>query len=72
MRIIPWKITKYSCISIYRNKYWWNNNLIFIKDFWNEVLLYKNNGYKDLLPPKKAKKKFSPPSYDFLETSDSE
>lgn len=72
VRVIPWKINKYSCISIYRNKSWWKNNIPIIKNFWNELLLYKKNGYENLIPKKKIKKKHSPKYYDFLEINDSD
>ena len=72
IRVIPWKITKYSCISIFRNKSWWKNNIPIIKNFWNELLLYKKNGYDSLIPVKKDKKKKSPKSYEFLEINDSD
>jgi putative phage-type endonuclease len=72
VRVIPWKINKYSCISIYRNKYWWQNNIPIIKHFWNELLLYKKNGYDELIPIKKIKKKKTPQCYDFLEINDSD
>ena len=75
-RVIPWKITKYSCVRIYRNKKWWKTNLPTIKECWNEVLHYRKVGYDELLnknPSKrknteKLKKSFA--EYSFL--SDSE
>lgn len=72
VRVTPWKIIKYSCIAIYRNKFWWQNNIPIIKNFWDELILYKKNGYSELIPIKKIKKKKPPQCYDFLETNDSD
>ena len=71
-RVIPWKINKYSCIPIYRNKYWWKNSIPIIENFWDELLLYKKNGYDSLIPDSKVKKKKTPTCYDFLEINDSD
>ena len=75
-RIIPWKITKYSCVRIFRNKSWWKKNIKFITECWDEVLHYRKIGYTDLLTvPSKRKKivKIIPFSeYSFLSDSEDE
>lgn len=57
IRIIPWKLVKYSCVKIYRNRYWWKNNFRKIEDFWNNVLNYRQNGYQELIKEYKPRKK---------------
>ena len=38
-----WKIKNYYITRIYRDKQWFNNNLHLMKQFWDEVLYYRNN-----------------------------
>ena len=57
-RTIWWKLDKISCITIKRNKEWFENNKHKIGDFWKKVDYYKNNPdkIKDILPKKKLVK----------------
>jgi len=66
-RVISWKLTKYSCISVYRNKNWWKNNLSQMSDCWNKILHYRNIGCQSLIKPKTIKKKKEPKNYNFIE-----
>ena len=66
IRIIPWKLIKYSCIKIYRNRSWWKNNFNIIEIFWNSVINYRNNGYKHLIKEYKPKNKKELFEYSFL------
>jgi len=72
-RIIPWKITEYSCIRVYRNNTWWEDNFKLINDFWNKVLHYKKVGYESILPKKRSyTKKKVIIEYGFIPDSDTE
>lgn len=67
-RVISWKLTKYSCISVYRNENWWKNNFSQISDYWNKILHYRKIGCQSLIKPKKLKiKKKEPINYNFIE-----
>jgi len=66
-RIIPWKLEKYSCVSVYKNIIWWEQNFPKISDFWKKVLDYKKNGFAELLTKKKRKLKIKKQiEYTFL------
>ena len=61
-----WKLEKYSCVLIKRNREWFNNNLEKIINFWKDVEKYREKGiqtipyYQAPLP-----KKFN--TYAFIE-----
>ena len=38
-----WKLKNYYITRIYRDKKWFNDNLHLMKEFWDEVLYYRNN-----------------------------
>ena len=38
-----WFIKKYSCVPVYRNKEWFNNNLYKITELWNKIIYYRDN-----------------------------
>ena len=42
-QISYWKCNHYYITRIYRDKVWFNNNLHIMKEFWDEVLFYRNN-----------------------------
>jgi len=56
-RMIPWKLLTYSCINVYRNKWWWKENFYVIKDFWSDVLFYKEFGYESLVKKPRPSRK---------------
>ena len=66
-----WKLEKYSCVLLKRNKGWFNKILPDIKAFWDQVLNYKKNGWEELLKKKKTyKKTIKVPKYGFYEDDD--
>ena len=67
-RILPWKVNEYSCIRIFRNKYWWDSNFYKIKEIWEKILYHKKHGYESLIKiTKPRKKKISlNDSYNFI------
>lgn len=38
-----WFLTQYSCVPVYRNIEWFNNNLHKITDLWNKIIYYRDN-----------------------------
>ena len=54
---IYYKINKYSCSQVWRDRDWWINNYKKYLDFWKEVEYYKKVGYESLLPKKRVRKK---------------
>ena len=74
-----WKIERYECTLVNRNREWWIENVSKILDFYNDLTEYKNNPEKlELLKQrveqaKKRKKKIEiKPLDDFQLISDSE
>ena len=65
IRIIFWKLEFYSCMPVYRNKNWWNNNFPKVDSFWNEVL-EKRKTYKPTEIIKKKQKKKEEDVYHFI------
>lgn len=55
-----WYLSKYSCIEVYRNKKWFNDNLPAIEEFWNRVLFHRANGVDDLIKSKRVVNKKKP------------
>jgi len=56
-RILPWKVNEYSCIRIFRNKYWWDSNFYKIEQIWEKILYHKKHGYESLIKVTKPRKK---------------
>jgi len=54
---IYYKINKYSCCEVWRDREWWKNNYMKYIDFWKEVEHYKKIGYESLIPKKRVRKK---------------
>lgn len=49
VNFIPWKLIKKSCISIYRDRRWFNEHALpLLRDFWNKVEHYRKIGTKEL------------------------
>lgn len=60
-----WKITRYECTLVERDKSWWNDSIEKILDFYNDLLFYrKEENIQELknrvLESKKRKKKCKP------------
>lgn len=51
-----WKILRYECTLVERNKVWWNSITPDIIQFWEEVEYYRKNGHEDLLQKINEKK----------------
>lgn len=52
---IYWYLDEYSCVTIPRNKIWFENSIKQIEEFWNTIQYEKENGYEH-----RAAKKRSP------------
>jgi len=44
-----WKITRYECTLVKRDRVWWANSMEKIYDFWEEVKYYRNNDRTELI-----------------------
>ena len=44
-----WKITRYECTLVKRDRVWWANSMEKIYDFWEEVKYYRSNDRTELL-----------------------
>ena len=56
-KIVWWKIERYSCDLIGRDKKWWNSIVPKILDFWEDVEHYRLIGNEELVKKKDARKK---------------
>tara|TARA_B100000700_G_scaffold179845_1_gene198534 strand:+ start:3715 stop:5040 length:1326 start_codon:yes stop_codon:yes gene_type:complete len=61
-----WKLEKYSCVLLKRNREWFNKILPDITNFWNIVQKYKKTGCDELLK-KKKKKTYEIPTFGFYD-----
>ena len=52
---VYWKLEISSCVLVLRNKYWFNQALPIIKNFWNIVTTEKVTGYQHRAPKKRSK-----------------
>ncbi len=57
MDIAFWKLTQVSCVPIYRDREWFNNKLIKLSGFWQDVLHYRQIGTETLKTPARGRKK---------------
>jgi putative phage-type endonuclease len=53
---IYWRLEKYSCVLVPRNKKWFNSKIDTIKEFWKLILKERETGYEHRRPKKKEKK----------------
>jgi len=70
-----WKITEYSNIRVFRDKNWFNKSYPILKEFWNTIVLYKNDidlFNKDILDTKKKYVKNNSSNNQQLLMSDSD
>ncbi len=52
-----WKIERYECTLVGRDREWWNSIVPDILDFWNDVEYYRINGNQELIDKKNKRKK---------------
>ena len=45
---IYWKLDKYSLHTIKRDREWFNNYLLILNNFWNDIIYYRENGFNEL------------------------
>ena len=51
-----WKITRYECTLVKRDKEWWNNVVGDIYQFYNDLLYYKSDNNVEILKKRVAEK----------------
>ena len=51
-----WKITRYECTLVKRNKEWWSNSVSDIYQFYKDLLFYKTDNNVEILKKKVAEK----------------
>lgn len=44
-----WKLLEISCVPIYRDKEWFSENFSLLKEFWDDVLYYRDIGIDSLI-----------------------
>ena len=56
-----WKLTKYSCINIYKDDNWIKRNIGNFYDFWKKINFYRENNeeYQALIKDFESKRKLS-------------
>ena len=50
-----WKLEKYSCVLVPRNKRWFNNNIYVLMNIWETIEKERLSGYEHRKPRKKEK-----------------
>jgi putative phage-type endonuclease len=56
IKVIYWKLEKWSCVFVQRNKEWFKNNIQKLETIWKIIEKERINGYEHRAPVKKAKK----------------
>ena len=56
IKTIYWKLEKYSCVLILRNREWFKNNIQQLSNVWNIIEQERITGYAHRAPNKKVKK----------------
>ena len=51
-----WKITRYECTLVKRNREWWSNSVVDIYQFYKDLLYYKTDDNVEILKKKVAEK----------------
>jgi hypothetical protein len=52
---IYWRMEKYSCILVLRNKFWFENAITKIEEVWNIIEKERVSGYEHRIPKKNTK-----------------
>ena len=56
-----WKIERYECTLVLRDRKWWLETIPKIIEFWEEVEFYRKNGNQELLDKKEKRKRKKKP-----------
>jgi putative phage-type endonuclease len=59
IKSIYWKLEKLSCVSVNRNKNWFQNNIQALENVWNIIEKERVSGYEHRAPNRKVKKECS-------------
>jgi len=59
IKSIYWKLEKLSCVSVNRNKNWFQNNIQALENVWNIIEKERISGYEHRAPNRKVKKECS-------------
>jgi hypothetical protein len=51
-----WKITRYECTLVKRNREWWSNSVVDIYQFYKDLLYYKTDDNVEILKKRVAEK----------------
>ena len=65
-----WKITRYECTLVKRDKEWWNNSVKDIYKFYDDLLFFKKDDNVEILKKRILEKKSKKPVYHVQETFD--
>ena len=65
-----WKLEKYSCVLLKRNKQWFTEQYPLMKKFWERVEYHKKNGYEELMNKKETKVKIPKFAVNFYDEDD--
>ena len=59
MKTIYWKLEKLSCVLVCRNRQWFRDNIVYLKDIWSIIEKERVSGYEHRSPNRKQKKEIS-------------
>ena len=65
-----WKITRYECTLVKRDKEWWSDSVSDIYQFYKDLLYYKKDDNVEILKKKVMEKKSKKPVYHVKEVID--
>jgi len=63
-----WKITRYECTLVKRDKEWWNNSVKDIFKFYDDLLFFKKDNNVEILKKRILEKKSKKPVFHVQET----
>ena len=55
IKTIFWKLECLSCVLVCRNKHWFNNNVIYLKEIWDTIEKERISGYEHRAPNRRQK-----------------
>jgi len=59
MKFIYWKLEKFSCVLVLRNREWFNNNISQLERVWKIIETERVTGFEHRAPVKKTKKDYN-------------
>jgi putative phage-type endonuclease len=72
LKFIYWKLERFSCVLVLRNKEWFKNNIPQLEKVWKIIEEERVTGYEHRAPNKKPKKDTTKPYIDFSKNNETQ